>query len=281
MGQQIVQDLASAATTALNQAIPALLDNLNPVARIGKGADIFTGLIHGKDSKTDTAHGNNSTQAQPTAAATTPIATATAPAPQPVPKKVQDPAYAEIIKVVTYLTTLNVIVGGKDSDGSIDWDKAHGDATKENSKSNIRFLLAMLNDAKERFAGIATEEEPSTELTDVLNTCIKVIISVSLLRAVMSHRTDRFHPRSTLKWRNHPMHQPCTLPRSRTKSRNGRQISPKSTGQQTRSSRPPRASLGLRLMASPSWPTPLSRPPRLTPGPPKLKPYWSPPRIGW
>jgi hypothetical protein len=274
MGQQIVQDLAAAATSALNQAIPALLDNLNPIAKAKAGASAIGGIFHGgNDEKADTARGT-----QPAAAAQG-APQATTPASQYTPQKTQDPAYSAIIRVSTFLAALNIIIAGKDGDGNIDWDKAHGDGTKESGKSSIAFLLAMLNDARDTFAKVATEAEPSTELTDALKTCAKVIISLLFL-AAMSHHTDRLHPRSRPKSRNRPMHHPRILPRILRKSSSGENVLLRGMRQQTRSLLPPRLSLGPRLMASPSWPTPLSRRLTSTLRLLKPKPYWSPQRTG-
>ncbi|KAF4949191.1 hypothetical protein FGADI_9048 [Fusarium gaditjirri] len=163
MGQQIVSDLASAVTSALNAAIPALLNNLNPMARVSAGANIVGGFIH-PDKKDDNS--NNSAGGGAVANGAQP--------PSPVPSKATDPGYAEIQKISTFLSTLQVIVAGQ-KDGDINWEMAKsGDSSKGGAKTAIKFVVTMLDDAKQRFAQLATQEEPSQTVVQILDVSLQV-----------------------------------------------------------------------------------------------------------
>ena len=165
MGQQIVGDLANCLTTALNQAIPALVDNLNPMAKAKAGASIVGGFLHPKaepgDSKPPVINGSSpSTSDGP---------------PSTLPPAAADPAYSEVLKLTTYLAALSSIVVGKD--GNINWEMAKGDGTGQGAKSSIKFLATMLGDAKTRFGRVATDAQPSSSMNTILDTCFRVSTS--------------------------------------------------------------------------------------------------------
>jgi len=162
MGQQIVGDLAGALTGALNAAIPALLDNLNPMAKIKSVSGIVGGFVNcGKDAPA--ANGAPATGAAP----------APAGAPSAAPKQATDPAYSEVQKLTTFLAALQVIIAGKDSEGNIDWEKARG-ADAGNAKSSIGFIKKMIGDSNTRFSSIATSAEPSVTLCNILESVSRV-----------------------------------------------------------------------------------------------------------
>ncbi|TVY67615.1 hypothetical protein Focb16_v002486 [Fusarium oxysporum f. sp. cubense] len=166
MGQQIVGDLAGAVTGALNAAIPALLNNLNPMAKLSAGANLVGGFLH-PDKKDDTDNNNNNSAGGG-------AAVSAAQPPSPVPKKATDPGYAEIQKISAFLSTLQVIVAGQ-KDGDINWEMAKsGDSSKGGAKSAIKFVVTMLSDAKDRFAPLATSDEPSQTLIKILDVSLQV-----------------------------------------------------------------------------------------------------------
>ncbi|CZT44825.1 uncharacterized protein RSE6_05064 [Rhynchosporium secalis] len=166
MGQQIVGDLAGALTTALNAAIPALLDNLNPMAKIKSGAGIVGSFVHpSKETGTPTANGNGTS---PTAPVTQP---------QTLIPQATDPAYSHVIKINTFLSTMHVILNGKD--GNINWDMAaQGNESKEGARSSIKFLQTMFDDHKKLFNTIATAEEPSQTLRTILEVSARVAAEI-------------------------------------------------------------------------------------------------------
>ena len=167
MGQQIVGDLATCLTTALNQAIPVLVQSMSPMAEAKVGTDLVGGFLNVLEPPKGPAG----------AAATAPTtnggpAPASAVPPSPLPTHAADPAYAEVLKSTTYLAGINSIVAGKD--GNIDWDMAKGNSTTEGAKTSIKFFSIMLGDAKSRFDPVATTAEPSLMLTKVLQVCSQV-----------------------------------------------------------------------------------------------------------
>jgi hypothetical protein len=176
MGQQIVGDLAGAVTSALNAAIPALLDNLNPMAKMKAGANMVGSFVHGgKDDKASGANGSSGASAPSQGQAVQPNPQSA------VPKQLYDPAYPEIQKITTFLAALQVIISGKDSEGNIDWEKARGgtgSGAKAGAKSSVNFLASMVSDAKTRFSQVATAAEPSTTLADILDVASRVRLPI-------------------------------------------------------------------------------------------------------
>jgi hypothetical protein len=163
MGQQIVQDLAHCATTALNAVIPALVDNLNPMKKLKAAGDVVGSFVHSpKQSGTSDTGSSGSGEPIPEPP----------PRPRATPPNATDPAIAEVLKITTYLAALNTILHGKDDD--VDWDKAKGDGTREGTVSSIGFLKNMLHDHSQQFRNFATEAEPSVTLTKVLETTFQV-----------------------------------------------------------------------------------------------------------
>ncbi|KAK0660478.1 hypothetical protein QBC41DRAFT_383707 [Cercophora samala] len=167
LGQQIVGDLAGALTTTLNAAIPALVDNLNPMSQAKAGASLVGSFLNaGKTGVQSEANGSHTFVSAPAPAAS-------GLPPSPMPPQATDPAYAEVQKVTGYLAALQTIVTGTKSDGNIDWEMARG-AGSSDAKSSVKFLLTMLQDAQSRFNGVATAADPSQTLSAVLDTFVDV-----------------------------------------------------------------------------------------------------------
>lgn len=163
MGQQIVGDLAHCVTTALNAAIPALVDTLNPMKKLKAAGDVVGSFVHpdkGSGGGTNNAETDDGPPPAPR------------PRPSPVPQNSNDPAYSEVIKLTTYLSAMKAIVKNKDDD--VDWDRAQGDGSQESAKSSIKFLQDMFSDHVTQFASVATTTEPSQQLTTVIDTCTRV-----------------------------------------------------------------------------------------------------------
>ena len=167
MGQQIVGDLANCVTTALSQAIPTLVDNLNPIAKTKAGASIVGGFINPKGES-----GNPPTTSVPDGTSTPANNSSPQSTQSVMPPAAADPAFAEVLQSTTYLAALNSIILGKD--GNVDWERAKGRGGDRDPKSTIQFLSMMLSDAKSRFSRIATNAEPSVTLTTVLSVCSQV-----------------------------------------------------------------------------------------------------------
>ncbi|RSL43755.1 hypothetical protein CEP54_014950 [Fusarium duplospermum] len=86
----------------------------------------------------------------------------------------EDPGHPEIQKISAFLSTLQVIIAGQ-KDGDINWEMAKsGDSNKGGAKSAIKFVVTMLGDAKQRFAPLATSEEPSKTLLQILDVSLQV-----------------------------------------------------------------------------------------------------------
>ena len=92
----------------------------------------------------------------------------------PVPKGAADPAYTEIQKIFTFLSTLQVIVAGQ-KDGGINWEMAKSSvSSKSGTISTIKFVVTMLDYFDQRFALMATSEDPSLTLREILNVSLYV-----------------------------------------------------------------------------------------------------------
>jgi hypothetical protein len=92
----------------------------------------------------------------------------------PVPKNANDPGYTAIQKIFVFLAILQIIVAGQ-KDGGINWEMAMSNASgKGGAKSTISFVATMLDDAKQGFTRLATSEEPSQTLNQILNVSLQV-----------------------------------------------------------------------------------------------------------
>ena len=159
LGQQVVGQLADCATTALNAVIPALVDNLNPIAKAKAAASMAGNLIHGDETKapndTPAVDGNASAPAV-SKPANSPVSTR--------PKDADDPAYSQVARDLPFYELINGIFKG--DDGGVDWDKAKGEPGKANQ--SIAFAAKMLQLSKTSFASQATSSEPSKTYSQAL-----------------------------------------------------------------------------------------------------------------
>lgn len=168
LGQQIVGQLADSLTTALNQAIPALVQNLNPIAKAGAVANMASGLIRGDRKGDPQAAGQPaSPPAQPTVAANSPSSTR--------PKDADDPAYSQVSRDLIYWDLVNADF---DPDGGVNWEKARGESGKPAQSTS--FASKMLENSKNSFT--AGSGAPSKRYTEALATACKVN-QLILLRA--------------------------------------------------------------------------------------------------
>lgn len=169
LGQQIVGQLADSLTTALNQAIPALVQNLNPIAKAGAITNMASGLLKG-DKKEDTpAAGQPApTPTQPNVAPNSPSSTR--------PKDADDPAYSQVSRDLIYWDLINADF---DTNGGVNWEKARPEAGK--ADQSISFASKMLEDSKDKFAKFAAGSgDPSKRYTEALATACKVTQPISL-----------------------------------------------------------------------------------------------------
>lgn len=137
---------------AMDAAIPALFEYLSPMAESKAGGNIVGSFL--------SANTRGSTAGIEQVPATA------------IPRLASDPAYAGAIMVHTYISALHVIVNGKD--GNVDWKLAREDASKDGTRSGIKFIAAMLRDATSRFSRVATAAEPSQLLKTVLRVSSQV-----------------------------------------------------------------------------------------------------------
>ena len=181
LGQQIVGQLADSLTTALNQAITALVDNLNPIAKAKAVAGLASGLIHGNEKeKANEAPSTNGNADAPAADRhiSSPAATR--------PKDADDPAYNQAARDLPFFELVNGTFIG--DDGGIDWDKAKGEPGKANQ--SIVFAAKMLQSSKTAFESLATSAEPSKTYSGALATACEVCYRSSLRYPERSDNTD-------------------------------------------------------------------------------------------
>lgn len=110
LGQQIVGQFADSFTTALNAAIPALVDNLNPIAKakavIGAVGDLKNGL-QGESSNGQPATGGPSADVSTKPVANSPSNTR--------PKDADDPAYTQVARDLPFYQLLGGFFIGSDA----------------------------------------------------------------------------------------------------------------------------------------------------------------------
>lgn len=182
MGQQIVGSLAECVTTALNQAIPAFVDNMNPMAKLKTAASIVQGFNNDDPKSNGQSGQGNQGSTQPTAAQGPPSQQQAAPA----PPAITDPALAESLKSTYLFDTLHAIIKGQD--GGVNWEAAKGvapdsaDAASKAkaTKSGIGFVTKMLESAKKDFQDVATQQQDSVSYLKVLADSERVSFPVPL-----------------------------------------------------------------------------------------------------
>lgn len=170
----------------MNQAIPVLVDRLNPLKEVKAAGDIVGGFVH--PPKED---GAASSEPDP---ANRPVPVTPQP-PNGLPKNARDPAYAEALKSITYVSGLRIIVDGKD--GNIDWEKARGDGSDESTKSTIKFLKVMLETSQKHFQSLADAQgDASNTLRKALDKLVEVRPLMWLSRN-LANAGNRLRLRST------------------------------------------------------------------------------------
>lgn len=136
VGQQLVSSLGQCLTTGLSLAIPALVDNMNPMAKAKTAAGILGDL---KDGKKDTSAQPNTSQGGSTGAsngASKPQTTTTTPP--------ADMALAYVQNDLYLYNLLKPIIQA--ADGNVDWTAAKISADKPNS--GLSFIDGMLSQSK-------------------------------------------------------------------------------------------------------------------------------------
>ncbi|OBS29597.1 hypothetical protein FPOA_03534 [Fusarium poae] len=153
MSRQIVSDSAGSVTSALNASIPTLMNSLSPMANLPAKADLVGGFLN--PDKNTSGEG-------------------VAAPPSPIPTKATDPGYSGIQNISVFLSILQVIVAGQ-NDGGINWEMAkYIESRKRGATSAIKVVTTMLRDAKQRFTPLATSEEPSQTLLQILDVSLRV-----------------------------------------------------------------------------------------------------------
>ncbi|KAL6922413.1 hypothetical protein FSST1_006439 [Fusarium sambucinum] len=153
MSQRIVSDLAGSVTGALNSSIPTMMNSLGQMTTLPSKADRVGGFLNPDKNTFDGG---------------------AAPPPSPIPTKATDPGYSEIQNISAFLSILQVIVAGQ-TDGDINWEMAkYGESNKGGATSAIKFVATMLSAAKQRFASLATSEEPSQTLIQILDVSLRI-----------------------------------------------------------------------------------------------------------
>ncbi|KAJ4185163.1 hypothetical protein NW755_008606 [Fusarium falciforme] len=160
LGERIVEQLADSLTTALNQAIPALVSNLSPVAKASAYTDMAKSII-GKDGNKNATPDNGVAPAPNAPSATR-------------PKDAADTAYNQVGRDLIYWDLINSVFIG--TDGGIDWDKAKGEAGKPGQPT--AFAAKMLGNSQQLFASLATSAEPSQQYKAALETVCKIATGI-------------------------------------------------------------------------------------------------------
>ncbi|KAI5839417.1 hypothetical protein DFP73DRAFT_501746 [Morchella snyderi] len=157
IGQQFVGGLCDTINGAFNTFIPAIANNINPVAKAKAGFDMFKNILHpGKGGS------GTSTAATGTAA----------PEPQVQPPDYSDPAYTIVTMVKDPVSTLLAILN-EGPDNGIDWEsvKQRGDP-----KTGLRYCNEMLGFSKRNFK--SSGKEPSVMLEKAIEECIRTATQV-------------------------------------------------------------------------------------------------------
>ncbi|KEF58341.1 uncharacterized protein A1O9_06267 [Exophiala aquamarina CBS 119918] len=173
VGQQIVSGLADTFNTAVNAAIPVLMQHLSPfknfTAAAGAVGDFIDDIQDDETPQSQRPPTNGATSTRPSGPA--PTASNQIPVPH-----ITDPAYSQINTYMLYLNILNdLLSSGKDK--GVNWDKARG-SEKTDPKTTAKFLVSMFSDAKQSFAGLATKAQASTDYRDVIETALEVATAV-------------------------------------------------------------------------------------------------------
>jgi len=163
VAQQFVSDLSESFTTAINLAIPALIENYSMSSKIEHGLNIFKGDNGGAqggsvgDGKADHSKVQNATQAPPTT-------------PSAVPPFPNDPAFGVIGPIRGYVTTIqSFLTGGPDN--GVDWDLLQStDPAKRNNGLGV--ITSLIEDAQKNFK--PSNDPPSQTLISIFSEVLNV-----------------------------------------------------------------------------------------------------------
>ena len=137
----------------------AYTSNMNPIAKATSGMSLFGDLIY--PNKPNSGGTGPSPQQPPP------------PAKAPVPATSQDPAYSSIQKDMPYINTLHILLT-TGTDGGVNWDEASGSSQEGAASQSAEYIHQMLQDAVFSFESLATTEQPSTDLREILNNCVNI-----------------------------------------------------------------------------------------------------------
>ncbi|KAF5671095.1 hypothetical protein FCIRC_8785 [Fusarium circinatum] len=157
IGQQVVSGLSECLTTALNQAIPALVDNLNPIAKAKATSEVIKGFTDKGDGepKADAGIPGGSTNRGQTK--------------QPPAVEARDPAYSQLARDLYLFDALNGILS---SPNGVNWQST--EVTKEKSNSGINFIYTMLEDSLTSFSKSASNQVASVQYKQILSDAAKI-----------------------------------------------------------------------------------------------------------
>ncbi|KAF5598361.1 aminotransferase class-III [Fusarium pseudocircinatum] len=157
IGQQVVSGLSECVTTALNQAIPALVDNLNPIAKAKAAARVIKGFTDKGDGeqKADAGSHGGSTPGGQTK--------------QPPAVEARDPAYAQLARDLYLFDALN---GIPSSPNGVNWQST--EVTKEKPNSGINFIYTMLKDSLTSISKSASNQVASVQHKQILSDAAKI-----------------------------------------------------------------------------------------------------------
>ncbi|KAB5549660.1 hypothetical protein GE09DRAFT_1060097 [Coniochaeta sp. 2T2.1] len=160
VAQQFVSDLSQTFTSAINQAVPALIENYGTMAKVKEAVDIFKGDQGGAKggSLGDKPEPVDHSGVQPATQAPDPV-------PSAVPPYPNDPAYGVIGLIRANLTTVQSFITGG-ADHGVDWDTL---MSKDSGKANtgLGVMAALLDDARNGFK--PSPDPPSQTLLTVFH----------------------------------------------------------------------------------------------------------------
>ncbi|KAK8066098.1 hypothetical protein PG997_012845 [Apiospora hydei] len=163
VAQEVVSNLASTATNALNQAIPALIDNYTLT---GKMKDINSGMNIFKEGMGGIKGMASADHSDAKAATTAPLPTAPV-----LPDYYQDPAYTVIKTSAGWVDMLNGLLTS--DKGGVNWELA-GSTSATDKNSGPGFIKLMMEHDLETLNKKPATTPPSKDLKTILTDCISV-----------------------------------------------------------------------------------------------------------
>lgn len=167
VGQKIVGSLAETCTNILNTGMSLVADYISPMRKARAAAGMAGGVMgdlkdmFDSDDEEEDASGEADGSGDPK-----PRRKKRRPAAQ---ENLTDPAYTHISSTMPHLEIMLEVLTSGPSKG-VNWDKAIGDPEIEDSRRTAVYLRRVLSSAKDSFALLATQTEPSREYTSVLTT---------------------------------------------------------------------------------------------------------------